>query len=216
MKTKLLLPAIVSSMAFAPLTNALDLTPHPGFRMLEDMKIPVALFDDGPRKVQWQAPAKWTLAGGGDLLRLRPPESSSMGMELRIIPRNSAKAPEPATDSDATQSWAHPFLPGTASNIAFLREIPSPFLLGGKPSRELSFTYTHNARDFTVSIAVADLDDERSLAVIIYALNADFPAIHTEGTQSMFRWITLDSPSATARSGGRGTGTSSSDYRPAK
>ena len=138
-------------------------------------------------------------------------------MELRIIPRNSAKAPDPATDREAVQSWVLPFMPAEASKISFAREIPSPFLLGGKPSRELTFSYSYQAREFTTSIALTDLDDAHSLAVIIYAPTEAFAAIHTEGTQSMFRWSWLSSPSATHADGGnRGTGTASSDYVPAK
>ena len=215
MKTSSLLLGTI--LACAPLGNALDLTPQPGFRMLEDMKIPVVIFDDAPRTVQWQAPVKWNLSGGGDLLRLRPSESPNTGMELRIIPRNSAKAPDPATDREAVQSWVLPFMPAEASKISFAREIPSPFLLGGKPSRELTFSYSYQAREFTTSIALTDLDDAHSLAVIIYAPTEAFAAIHTEGTQSMFRWSWLSSPSATHADGGnRGTGTASSDYVPAK
>lgn len=217
MKTQSLLLVASLQLTFAPLTNALDLTPHPGFRMLENVKIPVLIFEDAPRKIQWQAPTNWTISGGGDLLRLRPLESSKSGMELRAIPRNSAKAPDPATERDATLSWVQPFLPASAGMVAFKQEIPGPFLLAGKPCRELTFTYTFQALDFTTSIALTDLDDEHSLAVIIYAPSADFAAIHAEGTQSMFRWMWLGSPTAHERgSGARVTGTSSSDYRPGK
>ena len=214
MRTRLPLLAAILAVAASSVATALDLTPQLSFRLLEDMKIPVVIFEDGPRKVQWQAPAKWSLNGGGELLSLRPPDSSKMGMELRLIPRKAAEAPDGTTARDAVQSWVQPFLPADASKIAFQREIPSPFMLGGKPSRELTFTYTSLFENFTASIALTDLDDEQSIAVIIYARDADFASIHTEGIKSMFRWIWLGPASPHARPGARGSGTSSTDYRP--
>lgn len=216
MKIQSLLASIVLSFTGLSALQALDLTPTFTFRLLEDIKIPVLHFQDGPRKVQWQPPGSWAISGGGQSLTLRPPDSSNMAMELRLIPHNAAQAPDGTTALDAVLAWVQPFLPGDAGKVAFEREMPSPFMLGGKSSREMTFTYTSLAQNFTTSVAVVDLDSDHSIAVVIYARSKDFAAIHAEGTKSMFRWLLLDSASQHAQSAGRGSGTASSDYRPGK
>ncbi len=173
--------------------HALELTPRYGFRDLEGVKIPVIYFDDGERRVQWQPPANWKISGGESSLLLTVPEQTNTGMELRIIPRKAAEAPDGKVDPQAASEWIKPFLPAVAQKQAFVQEIPSPFLLEGLSSRELTFTYTYLARDFTTSIALVNLDTEHSLAVIIYAPIKEFDRVHEEGTKSMFRWIILKS-----------------------
>jgi hypothetical protein len=222
MKTRHLVPALLFAAGLTPL-SALDLTPpskstEPAFRVLEDTKIPIVVFPDGNRRVQWQPPADWELRGNATLLSLRPPGASKAAMELRVIPIAGARAPQSETASedliqgdtasedlkqsdtaseDLKQSdtasedliqWARPFLPADARRVVFVREVPSPFLLGGLPSREVTFTYLSFARYCTTSIALVDLDDEHSMAIVISAPKSEFAAIRTAGIESMFRW----------------------------
>lgn len=192
--------AIFRFLAFGFIANfsmgslhALDLTPEYGFRDLEGVKIPIIYFADGERRVQWQPPANWKISVVETGLMLTVPEQANTGMELRIIPRKAAEAPDGKIDPQAASEWIKPFLPAVAQKQAFVQEIPSPFLLEGLNSRELTFTYTYLARDFTTSIALVNLDTEHSLAVIIYAPIKEFDRVHEEGTKSMFRWIILKS-----------------------
>jgi hypothetical protein len=171
--------------------HALDLTPTAGFRELETMKIPVVFFEDGGRKVRWQPPGQWLISGGGTGLLISPPEASHTGMEFRVIPRKDAEVPDGKTDPKAAASWVQSLLPSDSEKITFVQEIPSPFLLGNLTSRELTFTYTYLAREFSTSVALVNLDLDHSLAVIIYAPTKDFQNIHEEGTKSMFRWVWL-------------------------
>jgi hypothetical protein len=171
--------------------HALDLTPEPGFRELEGVKIPVVIFNDGKRRFQWQPPSTWKMSGGETSLLLSVPGEASTGMELRIIPRKLAEAPDGKTNPQAATEWIKPFLPALAQKQTFIQEIPSPFLIEGVGTRELTYTYTYLARDFTTSVALVNLDSEYSLAVIIYAPSKEFDRIHEEGTKSMFRWTLL-------------------------
>ena len=120
----------------------------------------------------------------------------------------AAEAPDGTTDLEAAASWAQPFLPGDPGKPTFVREAPSPFLLGGLASRELTFKHSYLHRDFTTSIAIVNLDIEHSLAVIISASTREFDAIHEEGNKSMFRWAWLGASPGRGRPGPRAT----SDY----
>jgi len=184
----------------APLRiHALDLTPAAGFRDLEGVKIPVVFFQDEPRTVRWQPPAAWQWSGGGARLVLTPPGVPNAGMELRLIARKDADAPDGKADPKAAAEWVQPLLPDTFHDLKFTKENPSPFLLGGLNSRELNFTYTYIAREFTISVALVNLDLDHSLELIIYAPTAEFTPIHEEGTKSMFRWVWLSGSQAQSR-----------------
>lgn len=183
--------------------KALDLTPTDGFRELEGVKIPVVFFVDDARKVQWQMPAQWRLVGGGDSLALYPKEISDAAMELRIISRKAAEAPDGTADPQAVAAWIQPLLPARAERATFVREIPSPFLLGALTSRELTFTYNYLGKDYKTSVALVNLDLEHSLVVIIYSRSDQFNLIHDEGTRSMFRWMWLESTPQRARTDSR-------------
>ena len=183
--------------------QALDLTPIDGFRELEGIKIPVVFFADDARKVQWQAPAQWRFVGGGDSLALYPATTPDAAMELRIISRKAAEAPDGTANPQAIANWVQPLLPVQAGKATFLREIPSPFLLGGLTSRELTFTYSLLGKDCKTSVALVNLDLEHSLAVIIYSRPDQFDLMHDEGTRSMFRWVWLDSTPNRARKDSR-------------
>jgi len=182
---------LASGLGMARL-SALDLTPSYGFRELEGAKIPVVFFKDDARTVQWQPPAEWKITGDEASLALLPAGKSNARMELRIVSRKAAEAPDGKADPQAAADWVQPLLPVTAEKASFVREIPSPFLLGGLSSREITFSYNYLARQFNVSVALVNLDLEHSLAVIIYAPSQEFTIIHEEGTKSMFRWIWLD------------------------
>src|SRR5262245_45275659 len=101
-----LLLGTILTLVISPMSGALDLTPTPGFRTLEDVKIAVLFFEDGPRQVQWQAPARWTFSGDGKSVTLRPPDTSGAAMEIRLISINAAKAPDGTSAPDDLLKWA--------------------------------------------------------------------------------------------------------------
>jgi hypothetical protein len=209
---KRILPLVLATVLAITSLNALDLTPTQGFRELEGVQIPIVFFADDARKVQWQPPGQWRMSGGSGSLTLLPPETPNAGMELRVVPRKASEAPDGRTDPQAAVTWAQPFLPAQSGNAAFVKELPSPFLLGGLSCREITFTYSYLNKEYKTSVALVNLDLEHTLVVIIYALTGDFDLIHEDGTRSLFRWVWLGSPAPKNRIGAR----VSSDYTPVK
>ena len=195
-------------------SRALDLTPVPGFREMEGVKIPMLVFESGEKGARWQAPAGWRPSGGKDSLVLYPPDKSNTTMQLRIIPLQDALAPDGTKDPEAAAKWAVSLLPAGSAEVKCVRELPSPFTLDGLESRELTFSYTYLAKSYTASIALVGLDKEKALAVIISARTGDFAAIHEEGTGSLFRWF-WTTPSGVQQKA-RGNAMSTTDYLPGK
>ncbi len=171
------------------LLNALDLTPNESTRDLEGFKIPLITFADAPRQVRWQPPTKWALTGTAKKLTLYPPLAEQASMRIELHPGKTENG-EPTADNSPEQfeAWAQQFLPQDATETILLGENASPFTLGGRTSREFTFTYLSQSRRFSTSVAIVDLSPKERLAVIVSARAADFAALHDEAVASMFRW----------------------------
>ena len=185
MKASCLTALVVAGLHTA---NALDLTPINSFRDLEGTKIPVVLFEDGPRKVNWQPPDNWQLSGGGKQLNLYPGKIPLAAAQLKLIAHTAAQPPDRAAALDTFLKWATSFVPADATGLTFAKETPNPFLIGQKPSREFTFNYVSAATKCSTSVALVDLDANESLALVITARAEDFEGIYNDGTMSMFRW----------------------------
>lgn len=170
------------SAANAPLW-ALDLTPRPGFRKLEQFQIPVVLFEDGARTVRWQPPNGWQVNAVGRALTFFPPKSSVAMARLEVRPPGAL-----AAAAGAPLAWAQSHLPDKATEIALSAERENPFSLAGLPAKERIYSYRVGAQHLTTAVAYVDLNARESLALIVTALSADFDAIHAEAIASMFSW----------------------------
>jgi hypothetical protein len=162
---------------------ALDLTPRPGFRKLEQFQIPVVLFEDGARTVRWQPPNGWQVNAVGRALTFFPPKSSVAMARLEIRPPGAL-----AADAGAPLAWAQAHLPNKATESALSAERENPFSLAGLPAKERIYAYRLGAQHLTTAVAYVDLNGRESLALIVTALSADFDAIHAEAIASMFSW----------------------------
>jgi len=174
--------------------QALDLTPITSYRELEGVKIPVISFEDGQRKVNWQPPENWQISGGDRELNLYPNKLPLAAAQLKLIPHGAAQPPERTAALDSLLKWAMSFVPGDATGITFDHEVPNPFLLDGKPSRELTFKYVSDAKKCCTSVALVDLDARQSLALVITARAEDFERAYRAWTSSMFRWQWVSRP----------------------
>lgn len=169
--------------------RALDLTPIPGFKELEGIKIPVVLFSDGAKKIQYMPIGDWHLSGGGKTLNLTPPDVDQASMRFMLIEK---KAPEAQVAASAApedlQAWAKQFIPPGAKHVTFVTKVPSPFTLEGHGSNEFIFTYALYGSGETISISIVDLSDTERMVVIISARTKDFEPIHKACIASMFSW----------------------------
>lgn len=177
------LTLLLTALALAPLSaHALDLTPVSGFRELEGFKIPIVRFTDGDQKVSYQPPAKWRVAGSGQLLELYPEDRPDVQTQFRTIALKS-------TDPDKAENleeWCRQFLPKDAEKAVFDGETLSPFTLRALSSREFIYTYVTQGRRFTTSVAVVDLSPQERLSVITTAKVNDFKATREEVLRSLF------------------------------
>ena len=174
---------LAAVIALAPLPAiALDLTPHAGFRELEDIKIPVVELMDGAAKVIFQPPSGWQVSGGRSLLNLIPPNPNEAIVELRI---DTASAPDLEAPEDV-EKWCRKFLPTPATQIVLAGDAASPFTLHGLPSREFTYSYTYQARQFTASVAVVDLSPGQRLSLIVIAHPDKFKPTCESVVRSMF------------------------------
>lgn len=190
MRCRTILAAVV---AIAPLSGmALDLTPHIGFRGLEDINVPIVELTDGAAKVCFQPPAGWQVRGGRTLLHLTPPNPDAIIVDLRI---DAVNPPDPAAPEDV-EKWCRKFLPPLATQIALAGDAASPFTLHGLPSREFTFSYAYQARRFTASVAVVDLSPGQRLSLIVIAHPDKFKPAHESVVRSMFTFEWQDGQAA--------------------
>ena len=154
----------------------LDLTPHPGFRELEGIQIPIVELADGGRKVTFQPPAGWKCEGGPRLLKFTPPDPAERRVELRLD-----TVAEPDLDR-----WCRELLPRLATQIALAAQADSPFTLRGLPSSENTYTYAFQSRLYTTSIACVELSPGQRLALVVTASPENFKATHEAAVRTLF------------------------------
>jgi len=191
MKTWIVTGLLVAGLSAA---HALDLTPITSYRELEGVRIPVISFEDGLRKVNWQPPDNWQLSGGGQQLNLYPEKIALAAAQLKLIGHDAAQIPARTGALNDFLKWAMSFVPRDATGLTFDHESPNPFLLGGKPSREITVSYVSSAKKCSTSVALVDLDARQSLALVITACTEDFEQVYSAGTASMFRWQWITKP----------------------
>ena len=180
--------AVAFSLVAASHVAALDLTPRPGVRKLEQFQIPVILFEDGARTVRWQPPTGWQVNAVGRAVTFFPPKSAVAMARLEVRPPGAVQA----TPATAPLAWAQTHLPNTATEITLTAEHDNPFALGGQSAKERIYTYRVGQQRLTTSIAYVDLNARESLALLITALTPDFDAIRAEAIASMFSWNWVD------------------------
>jgi hypothetical protein len=182
-----LLALAVAGCIVGPSLMALDLSPTPGFRMLEGFKIPVITMRDGKDTVRWQPPAKWTLGGDQAKLILSSPDFAGATMELQVLLRE-AGGKDALTTPAQQKEWLRRFLPRDAQDVTVLAENASPFTLKEQPSREVIFQFVSQARRLTSSISFVDLSVRERLVLDVTALQPDFAPVHEAAMASMFSW----------------------------
>ena len=154
----------------------LDLTPHPGFRELEGIQIPIVELADGASKVTFQPPTGWKCEGGPRLLKLTPPDPAERRVELRL---------DAATEPDL-DLWCRELLPRLATQVALAGQAASPFTLHGQPSSEYTYTYAFQSRLYTTSIACVERSPGQRLALVVTASPENFKATHEAAVRALF------------------------------
>ena len=166
---------------------ALDLSPTPGFRILEGFKVPILTFRDGERSVRWQPPADWNLSAGEAKLLLSSTEFAGATIEVQVLPRQPGGRDVLATP-EQRQTWLRRFLPQDARDASVAAENGSPFTLRGLPSVETVFQFASQARRLTSSISVVDLNEHQRFVLNITSRAVDFATVREAAIASMFSW----------------------------
>lgn len=177
---------------------ALDLTPRASFiQGNEGPPTQVTEFTDGKNKAQWLPPAGWLVNGGASSASLSAPDGSGAWMKLIVVKKSAptpTPAPTPQADADSStppddmQAQAMQFIPAGAKNVVFVKTVPSPFLLSGRPSTEFIFTFARYGSRDSISISFVDYSDTERLMVIISAGGKDFEKVRSAAISSLFSW----------------------------
>jgi len=168
--------------------GALDLTPLDGSRVVEGVRIPLVLFADPTGRVRYQPPGDWRYSGDGAVFTLYPPRASSASMKLCVVPHGPGLPEIGAIPSPALTKWSQRYVASDAQELKMVAEMPSPFMLDGKPSREFIFAYKANGQRYQTSVAVLDWSEREYLTVIVTAGANDFKTVHDNGIASLFSW----------------------------
>jgi hypothetical protein len=193
--SKLLL-AFSLLLGAAPL-RALDLTPEQSERILEGVHIPILLFHDPAGDFAYQPPDKWHYSGGGAVITFYPAEVSNASMKICVAKHARGTAEIATVPSADLAKWSQSYLPADAEDLKQLAENPNPFMLNGKGSRELIFSYKASGQRLQTSVAVLDWTDREHVVVVVTARSSDFLAVHSDANGSLFSW-TLREPKGAA------------------
>lgn len=171
-----------------PTAHALEFQPTRSYRELEGVRIPLLLFPDGPRKIRYEPPDGWDMAGGGAEISFRPRALAMAELKLTVTPKRAARAGENAAPVPAPRDALGSFLPPDATKIEPVSEAENPFMLETVGSREAVFAYTSGGQRCRISIATCDLNATQWLAVVTNAFERDFEEVRRAAIGSMFSW----------------------------
>lgn len=184
--------ALAALLALAPLSGlALDLTPHVGFRELEEIKVPVIELADGAGNVTFELPAGWECKGAARRLALLPPEPGERIVELLLDAAPADPASEPVFDERCRK-----LLPKLATQVVLIAEAASPFTLRGLPSCENTYTYAFQSRRLTTSFATVEISPGQLLTLVVTASPENFKATHEAAVGAVFTFDWKDAGAA--------------------
>ena len=182
------LPGLIAILLSISPSHALDFTPQETWRGLEGIRIPVVMFSDPAGRIRYQPPGDWNYSGSGTVFTLYPPKLNGAIMKMLVLGHAPGTPEIPAIPSADLAKWCQNYLASDAQEVKLLQENPSPFLLGGKESREFVFEYLSGGQRYQTSVAVLDWNEKEHLAIVITALAPDFKSVHDTGNSSLFSW----------------------------
>ena len=171
---------------------------------LEGVRIPLVLFADPTGRVRYQPPGDWHYGGEGATFTLYPPHVSSASMKLCVVPHAPGLPEITAMPSAVLTKWSQQYVAADAQELKLVDEMPSPFMLDSRPSREFIFAYKASGQRFQTSVAVLDWSAREHLAVVVTAAASEFKTVHDNGISSLFSWslrktdIATPAPATTA------------------
>jgi hypothetical protein len=166
---------------------ALDLTPNPGFKELEGVRIPQIQFAHGEQSVTWRPPADWRMTYEDGRLLFLPKDRTHASFELCVV-RRAPRDTEVLTDAKKLQAYAAAFLPKSATDIVYKQGNQGPFTINAIPALEFLLDFQEPGHPSQASFSVVDLNERERLIVVITAQPKDFEEVRATAIQSMFSW----------------------------
>lgn len=165
---------------------SIDLTPVPSERVLAGIKFPKLNFREDGRLITYEPPRNWRYTGGGQRLRLTPPELAQAHGEIDQIPlrepqefnEETLKAIRENTLAALPQGNQHPEIVSEAVNA---------FAVNGHGTYELTVSYEAYGEKFMTAVVYVNMPTTQ-LRFRTVARAADFEKVHEAFRISIFSW----------------------------
>lgn len=179
----LLLLAGVRAFAFV------DLTPTPGVKEVDGVRIPVLYFKIDGRTAIYQPPRGWSYTGSADSLHVYCSGEKPGDATVEKIPLPKPVAFDEAQMSLSAQT-ASQSLPKGSENLKLVSQEKNSLRIGNKETLETIVSYSFFGHAMQASI----LDVNLGTMILRFKLiseKKDFQVVHRQFRGSLFSWIGL-------------------------
>jgi hypothetical protein len=161
-------------------------------RSLEGIKFKVLYFKDGARKILYQAPRGWSVAGDSSGLKMTPPDLAQAQGDVSQSPLPAPQAFD-AEVMKALQQKAVASAPAGSLKVAVVSEEKSPVKVNGNDTYAVTISYEAFGQEFLMSLLYLNLP-ETQVCFRATARKPDFEKVHGAMRNSIITWQWVDPP----------------------
>ena len=164
-----------------------NLTPTRSVRELDGCRFPQLEFQDGEKKITYEAPSGWEAVGRDRYtLALLPANKTMVSAKIKFIP-----TPGRLTLDEAQLKYfaetAHQLLPEEGRLMAEPAITPTPLLINEHQTCEVELQFVLHSHRLRMSVLFVDLGDAQ-LRFSLISLAADYEPLHKAFHDSWFSW----------------------------
>jgi hypothetical protein len=172
--------------AAAARAEEINLTPVRSVRELDGIKFQQLEFTEGEKKITYEPPRDWTVAGDGSRIKFTPVKISQAQAGIEQSPLSAPQNFDEAT-MKLLQQQALASVPSNSQAVSLTSEEKNPLMINQHETYEVIIGYESFGRAYQLSVLYLNLPDTQ-LRFRCVALRGDFEKIHKAFRDSLFSW----------------------------
>lgn len=177
---------VIGLLSVASTQAGIDFSPTISERELAGIKFKQLHFKHNGRVVTYEQPKGWKYSGGGNSLKLSPPEAAQADAE---IDQSSLETPQNLDEETVKKLQAQVLasVPKDSQNVTLVSEEKNPFRINQHETYAVTISYTAFGQEFQRWVLFMNLPDTQ-VQFRFTARKGDFEKAQKAFRQSLFSW----------------------------